>query len=186
MNYNEVKMKIVATPMCKDVLRLAGVKKFDVSSDPDSTDADVAVILSETDTVMKSVKLKLNTFLQIEESVEMLRDIFEINEVENLPFKLNIINIKSSKSENRKIKVRVYSNFLRDIVDDLGFSVVSEDQNYDYLVFPDYIKDKLSDEILTMGNHVVEVPTHKKAPENPIKRAEMRYKLLEKKICMKP
>ncbi len=80
MNYNEVKMKIVATPMCKDVLRLAGVKKFDVSSDPDSTDADIAVILSETNTVMKSVKIKLNTFLQIKESVEMLRDIFGISE----------------------------------------------------------------------------------------------------------
>ena len=183
MNYNEVKMKIVATPMCKDVLRLAGVKKFDVSSDPDSTDAEIAVVLSETNTVMKSVKLKLNTFLQIKESVEMLRDIFGINEVENFPFK---VNIKSSKSENRKIKVRVYSNFLRDIVDDLGFSVVSEDQNYDYLVYPDYIRDKLSDEIVTMGDYVVEVPTHKNAPKNPVKRAEMRYKLLEKKICMKP
>jgi segregation and condensation protein B len=183
MNYNEVKMKIVATPMCKDVLRLAGVKKFDVSSDPDSTDADIAVILSETNTIMKSVKLKLNTFLQIKESVEMLRDIFEINKMEDLPF---IVKNKGNNLENRKIKVRVYSNFLRDIVDDLGFSVVSEDQNCDYLVFPDYIKDKLSDEILTMGNYVVEVPTHKKAPENPIKRAEMRYKLLEKKICMKP
>jgi segregation and condensation protein B len=183
MYYNEVKMKIVATPMCKDVLRLAGVKKFDVSSDPDSTDADIAVILSETNTVMKSVKLKLNTFLQIKESVEMLRDIFGINEVENLPFK---VNIKSNNLENRKIKVRVYSSFLKEIVDDLGFSVVSEDQNFDYLVFPDYIKDKLSDEILTMGDNVVEVPTHKKAPENPIQRAEMRYKLLEKKICMKP
>ncbi len=183
MNYIEVKMKIVATPMCKDVLILAGVKKFDVSSDPDSTDADIAVILSETNTVMKSVKLKLNTFLQIKESVEMLRDIFGINEEDNFSFK---VNIKSSKSENRKINVRVYSNFLRDIVDDLGFSVVSNDQNYDYLVYPDYIKDKLSDEIVTMGDYVVEVPTHKKAPVNPIKRAQVRYKLLEKKICMKP
>ncbi len=40
--------------------------------------------------------------------------------------------------------------------------------------------------LLTMGDYVIEVPTHKKAPKNPIKRAEMRYKLLEKKICMKP
>ncbi len=28
----EVKMKIVTTPMCKDVLRLAGIKEFDVNS----------------------------------------------------------------------------------------------------------------------------------------------------------
>ena len=75
-------MKIVTTPMCKDVLRLAGVREFYVNSDPDSTDADIAVVLSETDTTMKSVKIQLNTFLQIRESVEMLRDLFETDAVE--------------------------------------------------------------------------------------------------------
>jgi len=180
MNYNVIKMNIIATPMCKDVLELAGVKKFDICSNPDSTDADIAVILSETNTVMKSVKLKLNTFTQIEESVKMLQDIFEINEVEKLSFKINI-----NKLENQKIKVRVYSNFLRDIVEDMGYCIVSQDQNYDYIIYPDYMRNKLSD-ILLKRDNIVEIPTHKKAPENPIKRAEMRYKLLEKKICMKP
>lgn len=175
-------MKIVTTPMCEDVLVLAGIKEFDINSDPDSTDADIAVVLSETDTTMKSVKIKLNTFTQIEKSVEMLREIFDINEM-----KLDIYtndSIKFDRSQNGNIKVKVYSNFLRDIVDDLGFTIVFGDP--DYLVYPDYIRSVLSDEIITMGDRVVEIPSHKNAPKHPIQRAEMRYKLLEKKLCMKP
>ena len=78
-------MKIVTTPMCEDVLNLAGIKEFDVNSDPDSTDSDIAVVLSETNTIMKSVKVKLNTFTQIRNSVEMLRDMFETDVVEYDP-----------------------------------------------------------------------------------------------------
>ena len=175
-------MKIVTTPMCKDVLVLAGIKEFEINSDPDSTHADIAVVLSETDTTMKSVKIKLNTFIQIEKSVEMLREIFDIDAME-----LDIFTndcIKFDRSENENIKVKVYSNFLKDIVDDLGFTIVSEDP--DYLVYPDYIRSVLSDEIITMGDRLVEIPSHKNAPKHPIQRAEMRYKLLEKKLCMKP
>ena len=177
-------MKIVTTPMCKDVLRLAGVREFYVNSDPDSTDADIAVVLSETDTNMKSVKIQLNTYLQIRESVEMLRDLFETDAVEydlvDYDFQRAIV------SKNRNIKVKVYSNFLRDIVDDLGFKVVSGDQSYHYIVYPDYIREELSDEIIKMGDRAVEVPSHKNVPRDPLKRAELRYKLLEKKLCTKP
>ena len=172
----EVKMKIVTTPMCKDALKLAGIMEFDTNSSPDSTDADIAVVLSETDTTMKSVKIKLNTFTQIKSSVEMLQEMFGTSAVE-----LNFDNSKYlgfDGTENRNIKVKVYSNFLRDIVDDLGFTIVNEDP--DYLVYPDYIMDLLSDEIITMGDRVVEIPSHKNVPKNPIKRAETRYKLLEK------
>jgi segregation and condensation protein B len=177
-------MKIVTTPMCKDVLELAGVREFDVNLDPDSTDYDIAVVLSETDTNINSVKVKLNTFYQIKTSIEMLREIFETDEVEYDP--KDYIYHGVNKSENRKIKVKVYSNFLRDIIDDLGFDVVRDDEYYHYLVYPDYIKDEILEEILKMGDRVVEVPSHKNTPKNPIKRAELRYKLLEKKLCMKP
>ena len=175
-------MKIVTTPMCKDVMMLAGVREFEVNPDPDSTDADVAVILSETDTTIKSVKLKLNTFSQIKESVEILRDTFETDPVLYKPkdFEFHGVN----KSENRKIKVKVYSNFLKDIVDDLGYTVVSKDQ--DYLVYPDYLRDQLSNELIMMGDKGIEVPSHKNAPKDALKRAEMRYKFLEKKLCTKP
>ena len=176
-------MKIVTTPMCRDVLELAGIKEFEVNSDPDSTNADIAVVLSESDITMKSVKVKLNTFTQIKKSVEMLCDIFDTDPLD-VDQDFNIYN--SHDNNNRKINVKVYSNFLRDIVDDLGYTIVSGDQNYNYIVYPDYKRDELSDEINSLENRVVEVPSHKNAYKNPLKRAEMRYKLLEKKLCMKP
>jgi len=184
MKYNEVKMKIVTTPMCEDILSLAGIKEFDVNSDPDSTDADIAVVLSETNTTMKSVKVKLNTFSQIRNSIEMLRDIFETEALEYDTIGNVFTNFQ--QSENQKIKVKVYSNFLKEIIDDLGFTIVSGNQDYQYLVYPDYIRNELTDEIITMEDRVVEIPSHKNAPKDPIKRAEMRYKLLEKKLCTKP
>ena len=101
MKYNEVKMKIVTTPMCEDILSLAGIKEFDVNSDPDSTDADIAVVLSETNTTMKSVKVKLNTFSQIRNSIEMLRDIFETEALEYDTIGNVFTNFQ--QSENQKI-----------------------------------------------------------------------------------
>jgi segregation and condensation protein B len=175
-------MKIVTTPMCKDVLMLAGIMEFDTNSNPDTTRADIAIVLSETDTTMKSIKIKLNTFTQIKTSIEMLQEMFGTNEA-NLNFDNNKY-IEFDGSSNRNIKVKVYSKFLKDIVDDLGFTIVSE--GHDYLVYPDYITNQISDEIVTMGDRIVEIPSHKNAPKNPIKRAETRYKLLEKKLCMKP
>ena len=175
-------MKIVTTPMCEDVLRLAGVNEFDVNSDPDSTDSDIAIVLSETHTNMKSVKVKLNTFSQIKDSVGMLREMFDTYNVEY--DHQDYVFREFNRSVNRKVKVKVYSNFLKEIVDDLGYTLVSKDQHF--LVYPDYIKNELSDEIITMGDRAVEVPSHKNAHKNPLKRAEIRYKLLEKKLCMKP
>jgi hypothetical protein len=175
-------MKIVTTPMCKDVMLLAGVRDFEVNPDPDSTDADIAVVLSETDTTIKSVKLKLNTFSQIKESIKILRNIFEIDLDSYKPEDCTFHGI--NKSKNRKIKVKVYSNFLNDIVDDLGYTVVSKD--HDYLVYPDYLRDQLSHEIIIMGDKGIEVPSHKNAPKDAIKRAKMRYNFLEKNLCTKP
>ncbi len=175
-------MKIVTTPMCEEVLNLAGIKEYYVNPKPDSTDADMAIVLSETDTIMKSVKVKLNTFKQINATIELLRDMFVIDK-DDYNFQ-TIYNKKNNKSENRNIKIKVYSKFLMDIVDDLGFNIVQT--GHDYLVYPDYIRNELADEIIAMGEMVVEIPTHKNAPKNPIKRAEMRYKLLEKKLCTKP
>jgi predicted MPP superfamily phosphohydrolase len=112
----------------------------------------------------------------------MLRDMFETDIDEYDP--QDYIFSEFNRSLNRKIKVKVYSNFLKDIVNDLGFTLVTG--NHHYLVYPDYIKNELFDEIITMGDRAVEVPSHKNAPKNPLKRAEIRYKLLEKKLCTKP
>lgn len=86
--------------------------------------------------------------------------------------------------ENRKIKVKVYSNFLEEIVKDMGFTVVAGN-NYDFMVYPDYMKEKLKEEIAFAGERAIELPSHKNTPLNPIKRAKMRYQILENSLCMK-
>ncbi len=175
-------MKIVTTPMCEDILKLAGVKEYQVSLNPDFTDSDVAVVLSETNTSMKSIKIKLNTFYQISQSVDMLRVKFGEGDIEKISYGYVFTG---SKTENQNIKVKVYSNFLRDIVEDMGYSIVTGDEEYQYLVYPDYVRDEILDEVSSMGRNSVEIPSHKNCPNDPLKRAELRYKLLEKKLCMK-
>jgi len=90
--------------------------------------------------------------------------------------------------ERKKIKVKVYSNFITDIVADMGFSLVKEKP--DFLVFPDYLKDDENKDILgeieIMGDRAVEIPSHKNAPLNPLERAQIRYNILESRLCTKP
>lgn len=169
-------LKIVTTPMCEEIVKLAGISNYVVSKTPDSAGAEIAVVLSETELSTKSIKIKLNTFSQIKESIEMLSEMFGTT-----PLDYKIKDIKySKKDENRKIKVKVHSNFLKEIVEDMGFSVANED--YDFVVYPDYMKNK----IVNKKAETVEIPSHKNVPLNPIKRAEMRYNILEKELCMKP
>jgi hypothetical protein len=53
------------------------------------------------------------------------------------------------------------------------------------MVYPDYFKDKIIDEIESASYITVEIPSHKNAPINPIERAEMRYNILEQRLCTK-
>ena len=140
---------------------------------------------------MKSVKVKLNTFSQIKDSVEMLSELFNTKATTGVyEISSRVKDYEKNYEKNRKIKVKVYSNFLSDIIDDLGFTVITGNDHhgvdYHYLVYPDYMKDQLSGEIVTMGERAVELPSHKNMPKNPIERAEIRYKILEKKLCTKP
>ncbi|UTB33635.1 MAG: hypothetical protein NKF70_05270 [Methanobacterium sp. ERen5] len=175
-------MKIVTTPMCEEILKLAGLKEYQVSLYPDSTDADIAVVLSETNTNMQSIKLKLNTFKQIRDSVDNVRTKLGTESTEE---RSSIPLFNGVKTRNRNIKVKVYSNFLRDIVEDMGYTVVNGNEYHDYLVYPDYIRDEIQGELDSMGENSVEIASHRNSPINPVKRAELRYKLLEKKLCMK-
>lgn len=172
-------LKIVTTPMCEEIVKLAGISDYIVIKNPDSVEADIAIVLSETNLSTKSIKIKLNTFLQIKESIEMLSEMFETT---HLDYEMKYVK-NSKRSENRKIKVRVYSNFLKEIVEDMGFKIVSND--YDFVIFPDYMKDKIINEIEDKIK-AVEIPSHKNVPLDAIKRAKMRYNILEKKLCMKP
>ena len=175
-------MKIVTTPMCEEILKLAGLKEYQVSLDPDSTDADIAVVLSETNTKIESIKLKLNTFKQIQDRIEIVRTKMGTGSIEEG----SLIQMPDGvNTQNRNIKVKVYSNFLRDIVEDMGYTVVNGNEHHDFLVYPDYIRDEIQGELNSMGENYVEITSHKNSPKNPVKRAELRYKLLEKKLCMK-
>lgn len=169
-------LKIVTTPMCEEILKIAGVSEYIVNKNPDNVKADIAVVLSETEPSIESIKIKLNTFSQIYHSIELISAKFNTNPSD---YKMKEVMYPQN---NRKIKVRVYSNFLKDIVEDMGFKIVKED--YDFVVYPDYMKDKINE--IEDNIKVVEIPSHKNVPLNPIERAEMRYNILEKELCMKP
>lgn len=171
-------LKIVTTPMCEEILKIAGVLEYTVNKNPDSLKADIAVVLSETKPLTKSIQIKLNTFSQISQSIELISETFG-----TIPsdYKIKDINY-FKKDENQNIKVKVYSNFLKEIVEDMGFKVVKTD--YDFIVYPDYMKDKINE--LEKNIKTIEIPSHKNVPLSPIKRAEMRYNILEKELCMKP
>lgn len=178
-------MKIATTPMCQEILRLAGVSEFQLIKDGVYEDADVVVVLSETktpgDTSNEFIKLKLNTFNQIEDSIKLVSNILG---TEPLKKDLNKELSNQRKAENRKIKVKVYSHFLREIAEDMGFTIVTDD-SYDYLIYPDYLKKELKREIHEAGGRAVELPSHRNASLNPVKRARMRYQILENNICLK-
>lgn len=170
-------LKVVTTPMCEEVVKIAGIRDYVVNKNPDTVKADIAVVLSETELSMKSIKIKLNTFSQIKESIKLLS-----TEFGTIPLDYKIKNSeKPENDENRKIKVRVYSNFLKEIVEDMGFHIVKK--NYDFVVYPDYMKDKIKEK---ENIKRIEIPSHKNVPLSPLKRAEMRYNILEKELCMKP
>lgn len=183
-------MKIVTTPMCQEILHQAGVSEFQVNSKGFYDDADIAFVLSETkiseNSHTKFIKLKLNTFNQIKESITKVSHILGTEPL-NKQFKFELENSYKRNDENRKIKIKVYSKFLKEIVEDMGFCTVTED-NYDFLVYPDYLKDKIKEinsEINFIGERAIEMPSHRNAPLNPIKRAEIRYQILETNICIR-
>jgi segregation and condensation protein B len=73
------------------------------------------------------------------------------------------------------IDVKVYSEFLKDIVNDIGFNIVSD--NFKHVIYPDYLKDK----VIEVDN-LVEIPSHNDISKNPFEKAELRYAILENLI----
>ncbi|MDO5848137.1 MAG: hypothetical protein Q4P18_01230 [Methanobrevibacter sp.] len=165
-------MRIVTTPMCEEIVKLAGIDDYAINKFPTSDDGDLAILLSESKTDMDSIYLKLNTFNQIVESIEKVADrcgtecIIDFNECEMAGKYLNCTPENSTK-------VKVYSNFLKDIVEDMGFEISEED--YDYIVAPDYLIPKIEEN----QEVIIEIPSHGSVSPNPIKRACQRYAILE-------
>lgn len=172
-------MRIITTPMCEEVVRLAGIKHYKVNKNPDLEDGDLAILLSESKVEMNSLAIKLNTPLQLFESIKEVSKLKnELSDEEILEFFKDYEYCFKylENHENSQIKVKVYSNFLKDIILNIGFEITSE--NYDYVIFPDYLKDKIQNE----DSQLVEIPSHTVVSKNPFERIETRYAILEKLI----
>ena len=172
-------MKIITTPMCEEIVKLAGVPDYIVNKNPDEEDGDLAILLSESKVEMDSLAIKINTPSQVFESIKKVSEIAE-NELSDEDITAFFDGFEMCKKYinsdfKRDVNVKVYSNFLKDIVLDLGFNIVSE--NFDYVIYPDYLKD----EVIETEN-LIEIPSHNSISKNPFEKIEMRYSLLESLI----
>ena len=172
-------MGIVTTPMCEEVVRLAGINDYKVNKNPDLEDGDLAILLSESKVEMNSLAIKLNTPSQLFESIKEVSKLKnELSDAEILEFfkNYNLCVKYLENHENSHVKVMVYSNFLKDMVLNIGFEITSK--NYDYVIYPDYLADKVKDGT----SQLVEIPSHTVVSKNPFERIEARYAILEKLI----
>ena len=173
-------MKIITTPMCEEVVKLAGIKDYVVNKNPDLEDGDLAILLSESKVKMDSLPIKLNTSRQLFESIREVSKLtpHELSDSEILEFFEGYdLCVKYLKDySNPQVKVKVLSIFLTDIVENIGFEIT--DENYDYIIYPDYLKENVQNEEAIL----VEIPSHTSVSKNPFERIQARYAILEKLI----
>ena len=169
-------MKIVTTPMCEEIVKLAGISDYVVNKHPDEEDGDLAILLSESKVEMDSLPIKLNTPRQIFESIRKVSEIAQndLSDEDIMAFFEGFdLSCKYLDSDfERDVDVKVYSEFLKDIVLDMGFNVVED--NPDFVVYPDYMEDKVEE-----SDNLVEIPSHGFVSKNPFERIEARYSILE-------
>ena len=172
-------MKIITTPMCEEIVKLAGVSDYIVNKFPDEEDGNLAILLSESKVEMDSLPIKLNTPSQIFESIKKVSQITsnELSDVDVLAFFEDYELCKKYLNSDFEydVDVKVYSEFLKDIVNDFGFNIVDED--FDYVIYPDYLKEKVAEH-----DNLVEIPSHGCISKNPFERVEVRYAILENLI----
>ena len=172
-------MKIVTTPMCEEIVKLAGIKNYAVNKHPSPEDGDLAILLSESKVEMDAMPIKLNTPSQIFESFKKVSKVGsnELADDEILEFFNNYPLAKKYLNSDFKqnIDVKVYSDFLKDIVLDMGFNI--NDDDFEHVIFPDYLKSKV-----TENENLVEIPSHGGISKNPFERIEVRYAILESLI----
>ena len=154
-------MKIVTTPMCEELVKLVGIKNYKVNKHPNKDDGDLAILLSESKVEIDSIPLKVNSAVQI-----------LISFFDNYPLAKKYLNNNVKNS----IHIKVYSNFLKDTAESMGFTI--DDENYDYVVYPDYLADEVQNETQTL----IEISSHNFVSKNPFVRLEKRYEILEKLI----
>ena len=172
-------MRIVTTPMCEEIVKLAGITDYVVNKFPKKEDGDLAILLSESKVEMDCLPIKINTPKQVFESIKKVSKI-NGNELADKDIQRFFEDYEIAKKYltadfKREVNVKVYSEFLKDIVLDLGFNIVSHD--FDYVIYPDYLKDKV-----TESENLVEIPSHNSISKNPFEKIETRYAILENLI----
>lgn len=172
-------MKIVTTPMCEEIVRLAGVSDYVINKHPTEEDGDLAILLSESKVDMDAMPIKINTPKQVFESIREVSKIAgnNLSDDEILVFFEDYeLSKKYLNSDfERNVNVKVYSEFLKDLVLDVGFKIDSE--SFDYVIYPDYLKDNV-----TETENLVEIPSHNSISKNPFEKIEVRYGILENLI----
>lgn len=171
-------MKIVTTPMCEELVKLVGIKNYKVNKHPNKDDGDLAILLSESKVEIDSIPLKVNSAVQIFESIKKIDFNNNLTDEEIISFFDNYPLSKKYLNNNVKnsIHIKVYSNFLKDTAESMGFTI--DDENYDYVVYPDYLADEVQNETQTL----IEISSHNFVSKNPFVRLEKRYEILEKLI----
>jgi segregation and condensation protein B len=172
-------MKIVTTPMCEEIVRLAGINDYVVNKFPKKEDGDLAILLSESKIEMDALQIKINTASQIFESIKQVSKLAsnELSDEDITVFFKDYELCRKYLNSNfkRDGTVKVYSEFLKDIVRDVGFDIDSD--SFDYVIYPDYLKDKVME-----TENLVEIPSHNSISKNPFDKAELRYSILENLI----
>ena len=130
-------MKIITTPMCEEIVRLAGITDYTVNKFPDEEDGDLAIVLSESKVEMDSLAIKINTPSQIFESIKEVSKLTgsELSDDEIIEFfsDYELCRKYLNSHPTHDIDVKVYSEFLKDIVNDIGFNIVSD--NFKHVIY---------------------------------------------------
>ena len=140
-------MKIVTTPMCEELVKLVGIKNYKVNKHPNKDDGDLAILLSESKVEIDSIPLKVNSSVQIFESIKKIDFNNTLSDEEILSFFDNYPLAKKYLNNNNvknSIHIKVCSNFLKDTAESMGFTI--DDENYDYVVYPDYLAYEVKNE----------------------------------------
>ena len=205
-------MIVVTTPMCRQIVEWAGLDDFKVNRFPDEEEGDFAILLSESKVKMDSLAIKINTFSQIKESIKIVSDsLFEKNLIEKAigdeEIEVIFANYENSdedikyallseeefnkiRESNKNKKVKVYSEFLKDIVSDIGAKVIDFkydkddytklEMDFDYLVYPDYLEEEVSkrENLDSDEFKAIKILSHNNISKDPILKAESRYSIL--------
>ena len=128
---------------------------------------------------MDAIQIKINTSTQIFESIKKISGLAdeEVSDEKILSYfdDYELCRKYLNSDFKRDVNVKVYSEFLKDIVSDVGFNIVADD--FDYVIYPDYLKDKVIE-----TENTVEIPSHNSVSKNPFDKAELRYGILENLI----